>query len=313
MIITSDLVKALSAYVAKHKGAVIKQLFAATGAYSRLRTIFSDAKAGESVLITSAKLTEVLQGFQKGFQPKGDLNVDGNLVTQRRHKIDMLINPDEAADHWHGFLFDENVKREDMPLVKFILNIIFEKIAEDKEMEIIFKGIFVAPTEGVATTAGQTVDGLLKIIGNAVTDGKHTAFALGIFDLANTHEYVESMFDMVPDEHKFRPMDIWMSPEVQLAYARDKKSLYAWEQKMKELMQIDFSKINIVGTNGLAGTKFLGITPKGNFVKVKTPKNKKVNLEVQRFERDVKVLGDFYECYGVADFDQLYTNDQDLN
>ena len=54
---------------------------------------------------------------------------------------------------------------------------------------------------------------------------------------------------------------------------------------MEELFKIDFSNINIVATTGLAGTKFLGATPRGNFVKVRTKSNEIKSFEFGKMEK----------------------------
>ena len=310
MSIISPLATELGKYTDLKHNELVKQLFAAANAYAALRTVFSDAKEGEQVAIPTAHLSEVIQGFQKGFTPKGDLTFDGNIVTQRRHKIDISIEPDDIVNQWHGHLYDENKKREDMPLVKFIMDLLLKKMDEDRELQMVFKGQYVKPTNGTAGATINSVDGLLKIISNAATAGKHSPFALGDFTADQTFEYLENFFSTIPHLHRYGKLQLWMSHDVQLWYARDKRATFAWQQQMEQLFKIDFSNIQFVPTNGLAGTKFIGATPKGNMVRVISNKKSKTNFEALRQDREVKVMGDWHECFGVSSFDHLWTNDQ---
>ena len=53
---------------------------------------------------TKAVISDLVQGFQEGWTPKGKAAFTPVEIMQRRHKIDLSFYPDEIMDSWLGFM-----------------------------------------------------------------------------------------------------------------------------------------------------------------------------------------------------------------
>jgi hypothetical protein len=278
-----------------------------------MRTILSTALAGNEVGIPNSILNEVVQGFQVDFTPKGRNKFDAEKITQRRHKVDNQIQPDVIVGEWEAWLYDEKKTRKDMPIVRYILNKLIAKIQEDRETQMVFKGKYAAPTEGVAGAAVKAVDGIGVLLTNASTAGKYDPFALGVPTESTIFEYLEDYLSLIPQLHRYKKLEMFMSQDWQLFYQRDKRDTFAWMQKMEDLLKIDFSNITINGLPSMAGSNLIFTTVPGNMARIIHKTKDMDNVDMQVFERYIKTLADWHESYGFATYDYVWSNDQGLD
>jgi hypothetical protein len=125
-----------------------------------------DFRAGQ------ATIASIVQGFQKGWTPKGTPKFTPLTIGHRRHKFDVEIFPDEIYGSWLGFLADESKNRSEWPLVKYILyKLLLDQVAQDRELSLIANGLYADPVDGTAQATGKSMDGFLKILKTAHASG----------------------------------------------------------------------------------------------------------------------------------------------
>ena len=115
---------------------------------------------------SNVALGEIVQSFQKGFTPKGDLTFTPNEIRLRNIKADITIDPDDVKGKWLGFLASLNeADRTQWPIVRYLLEKhIATRIPHDMETQAYFKGVYAAPTVGTAGAASAALDGFKKLI-----------------------------------------------------------------------------------------------------------------------------------------------------
>lgn len=308
--VKAEIKNALGAFVSLHQKDLLEQLMQKHDTLVHLRTIMSEAQKDNMVGIPSSQLSDVVQGYQKAFTPMGELTTSAETTIQRRHKIDLLVNPDDIVGEWEGFLYDEKKSRAEMPLVKYILQKLLEKIQDEKERLMVYTGVYQAPVANTPNPADKSVDGFEKILANAAIAGKFDPFIMGAFTADQTFEYMEEFLSSIPALHRYRKLKLYMSDDVRLDYQRDKRNTFKYFENLGNLLKIDFSNMEIAALPAMAGKKKIIATVPGNLVRVIHKNQSADNLQVQEDVRDVKIFGDWHECYGVADYRYLWTNDQ---
>lgn len=310
MSILAQIAASLGQFTALHKEELLEQVMEKYATLLILRTIMSEVQEGNTLGIPRAHLSEVVQGFSSSFTHKGDLQIGANTVTQRRHKINVLINPDEIVGEWEGYLYDEKKSRKDMPIVKFIMNKLMGKIQEDRELQMVYKGKYVPRAGNAVPPAHESVDGFRTIINDAALAGKFATFALGAYTPETIFEYVESFLTLIPQIHRYKKLQLLMSEDNKLAYQRDKRNKNFYWAQMSDMLKVDFSQMEIISTPALAGTQKIFATVPGNMVRVIHKNQNADNIEVSTFDYSVKVMGDWHESFGMAEWDFFWSNAQ---
>lgn len=277
-------------------------------------TVETEAEEGEIVALPTFRMTEVTQPYQVAYTPKGTPTFGGNKVTMRRLKIDHSIIPDQILASWVSKLrqagYDEARARKEMPITRFIMDEMLRQQAEEREDSIIFTGVYAAPTPGTAGAASTSVDGLHEYLKDAITAGTLVPKALGSFTTSDIFEYFEEFFSEIPSKFFRRPLLMYVAPEHYLSYGRDKRANFQFQQQMQQLLGIDFSMLTIKPVHAMAGSNRLIITVPNNLARMVGKVGPGQNMDVQPYERTVKVLTDWREAYGVRDLEYIWVNDQ---
>jgi hypothetical protein len=310
MSLLAQIGDAIGAYVDLKREELVEEYMAPSVTEKYCRTILSDAQEGQEVAIPNDHLSEVVQGFQAVWTPKGDWTSKAEKIKQRRHKVNIEIKPDVIVGQWEGAMYDEKKTREEMPITQYILGKVPKAVDRDKEEQMIFKGVYVAPTANVAGPASGSVDGLRKIMDVAATAGKYTKFAMGDFEADETFEYMEEFFASIPEAHRYRKMNIFMSDQSKLNYQKDKRATFQYFQDLSQLLKIDFSNLEIVSLPSAVGSKRIFACPNGNLVRVLHQTKGADNIEVLRNRYNVEVMADWHTAYGIADYRYFWSNDQ---
>jgi hypothetical protein len=306
----TQITAAIGQYVDVKKDELVEEYMTPSVTEKYMRTVMSDAQEGEEVAIPSDHLGEVVQNFQPIWTGKGDWETDAEKIKQRRHKVNIPINPDHVVGQFEGYLYDEKKTRDDMPLVQYILGKIPKAVDRDKEEKMVFGGSYVAPVAGTPSPAANSVNGLLKVQNDASVAGKYSKFLLGAYDADETFEYVENFFASIPEAQRFRKMKIFMSENVKLNYQKDKRATFQYFQDLGQLLKIDFSNLEIVALPSMTSSKRIFACPDGNLVRILHKNQGVENIEALREDYLIKLMADWHTAYGIADFRYFWSNDQ---
>lgn len=266
---------------------------------SKAKLVLTDGEQHRSSLST---LDEIIQPFQKTWTSKGTPTFTPKTHQLYNIKIDKDLSPDEIKKSWLAFLAspESEQDRSKWPLVRFVMEkLIVPRMAHDLETAAYYKGIFVAPTTGVAGAASTALQGLRKQLRDARTAGTNNNLAVGSVTASNIFDRIEAMGDQLGDEWEGVPSGIYMEPKYVRWYLRDKRNTHGTDVNYSpDKTVVDFREnLEIIGLPSMAGTGDIFITPKDNLAYFRRI-NGMSPLRVETAKREVSIFTDWWEGLG---------------
>ena len=231
-------------------------------------------KQNDDFRAAQATIAAIVQGFQKGWTPKGTPAFAPLIITHKRHKFDVEIYPDEIYGSWLGFLADESKTRAEWPITKYILyKVLLEQIAQDRELSLIGKGSYAAVVDGTAQVTGLSMNGFLTVLKAAHASGTskmNFAQKNVAITVSNAFDQVEKFADSITGPYKNIPMNIFCSPENFVFYVRKKRDVYGANVDYGTFGNsvIDGTKLTLQPLPSMIGSDILFATPKANFIRL---------------------------------------------
>jgi hypothetical protein len=301
-ITLTELKSEFGTYIATAQKEILKRLTQKTESMKYMKTIASkdlEHRAAQAVI------DNLVQGFQKGFTPKGTATFTPLTLVQRRHKIDMSFYPDDIFESWIGFLADETKSRKDWPITRFIIDeLVIPKVEENRELLLIGKGVYAAPVVGVAQATGKSMDGFVTILENEFAD---PATKVNFFDggeagpmtKENIVEFVEEFVDWISELYQGIPMNVYLSPSWFRAYKRLFRETYGADNDFNGQTEVILdSNKKLIALPSMAGKDVIFCTPKENFIRLINSNEGASNIEVQADVRNLLIFGDWHESVG---------------
>ena len=258
----------------------------------------------------------VLQGYQVDFTPLGEMDISGRTIELGQFKIDIQRTPDTLVRSWAGFLTSNKTDRTTWPIWKYITQSwLIPKSAEDWELNAVFAGVKGAVTPGTAQAVADAIDGIRKIINDAITATDITPIVTGepSTDPVTWVEQVEAFADAIPK--KFMPHigPIAMSFTLYKRFKKGMRMKYNMNYQQADLVTVIDTNLQVVGLRSHEGSGKIWTTVKGNAVMpIKGPENQNV-FEVEKVDRKVKIYTDWFKGVGFWRYDWIFTNDADLD
>lgn len=157
---TTELQKEFGKYVSSERLEILKGLMGTTESTKYMSTLVTDKT---EVRAQQAAVDSVLQQFVPKWTPKGKSKFTPLTIKNYKCKINVPITPSDIMEDILGYLYDENLKPEDMPVVKYILyQLIFPKLDEEREVALAigeFKETSAVKDGDAATDANDVMDG----------------------------------------------------------------------------------------------------------------------------------------------------------
>lgn len=300
---TSELQKEFGRYVSAERIEILKGLMGTTESIKYMSTIVTDKV---EVRAQQAAIDSVLQQFVPKWTPKGVSKFTPLVIKNYKCKINVPITPSDIMEDILGYLYDENLKPEDMPVVKYILfQLVFPKLAEEREIALAigeFKESTATKDGDPATDANETMDGYVTQLKNLKSAGNESiTWLLDGITLENEKlvEQIDQAVDEVAPLYKRKSMFIHADPELVTRYGKAYRKKYPWlKNEDGEKIKVDFSRFTFAPLEGMRGTGVFFITPKENFkhLRSRDPQNTKVWIQGENY--DVKVFAEWWEATG---------------
>lgn len=300
---TTELQKEFGKYVSSERLEILKGLMGATESTKYMSTIVTDKT---EVRAQQAAIDSVLQQFVPKWTPKGKSKFTPLTIKNYKCKINVPITPSDIMEDILGYLYDEDLKPEDMPVVKYILyQLIFPKLNEEREIALAigeFKETSAAKDGDAATDANDVMDGYItQLKKQKKANNKDVTWLLDGEKLADATlvTQIEKAVDEVKPLYKNKAMFIHADPDLVTRYGKAYRKLYPWlKNEDGEKIKVDFSKFTFVPLEGMRGTGVFFITPKENFkhLRSKDPQNAKVWMQGENY--DVKIFAEWWEATG---------------
>lgn len=276
--------------------------------------LFTPVVTEDTVLRYSvSELSSVLQGFQTGWTPKGDTTFTPRPIVLNPMKMDLECYPHTLEASWLGFLSSNQASPKEWPFVKWWMMEVLEQLEEDYEMDAIFAGEYVAITPGTASASSEVMDGIKKIINDAITAGTMSTISTGApdSDPVTWVEQVEAFMRQVDRRYKRKAMTLAMNDTLADRYFQGMREKYNLSYESVQVNKVDgFRNITVKGYASFGSSAKIFCTPKENAIEATKWPNKKPGVEGE--DRKVKLWTDFHKGIGFIVHEAVFTNDQDL-
>ena len=305
---TAELKQEFGKYVSNERLEIFRQLMGKTTSTQYMSTIITDKV---EVRASQATISSVLQQFVPFWTPKGKSEFTPLTIRNYKCKINVPIVPSDIMEDVLGWMYDENVRPSDMPVIRYILNnLIFPKLDEEREVALAtgqFVESQVTQDGGQATEAGAVMDGYLTQLKkyHAATTSKEYAAITWLLDgqelgegdtlLAN----IDTVVDSIKPLYKNQKLTIHADPDIVIKYGRAYRAKYPWLKNQDgEMVKVDFSNLTFAPLEGMRGTGCFFITPKENFkhLQSRDPQSTKIYMQEQNYM--VKIFGEWWEGTG---------------
>lgn len=300
---TTELQKEFGKYVSSERLEILKGLMGTTESTKYMSTLVTDKT---EVRAQQAAVDSVLQQFVPKWTPKGKSKFTPLTIKNYKCKINVPITPSDIMEDILGYLYDENLKPEDMPVVKYILyQLIFPKLDEEREVALAigeFKETTATQDGDDATDANDVMDGYvtqLKKLKKANND-KITWLLDGekLEDVTLLAQIDKAVSEVKPLYRK-KTMFIHADPDLVIRYSKAYREKYPWlKNEDGEKIRVDFSRFTFAPLEGMRGTGAFFITPKENFkhLRSRDPQSAKVWMQGENY--DVKIFAEWWEAVG---------------
>ena len=297
---TTELQKEFGKYVSSERLEILMGTTESTKYMSTLVTDKTEVRAQQ------AAVDSVLQQFVPKWTPKGKSKFTPLTIKNYKCKINVPITPSDIMEDILGYLYDENLKPEDMPVVKYILyQLIFPKLDEEREVALAigeFKETSAVKDGDAATDANDVMDGYvtqLKKLKKANND-KITWLLDGekLEDVTLLAQIDKAVSEVKPLYRK-KTMFIHADPDLVIRYSKAYREKYPWlKNEDGEKIRVDFSRFTFAPLEGMRGTGAFFITPKENFkhLRSRDPQSAKVWMQGENY--DVKIFAEWWEAVG---------------
>ena len=298
-ISVSELKSAFGTYIGTNQKDILTLLTAPTESQKHMTTI---ASADLEYRASKAVVDDLVQGFQKGWTPKGVATFTPIAIPQRRHKFDWEMYPDDIVDSWLGFMADEKTNRTVWPISRYILErLILPKINDNRELKLIAKGVYEAPVIGTAQATGKSMDGFITILEKLkIAGGSNINFiTLSALTKDNIFDQVELFAEGVAELYQDIPMEVFISRKWFAAYHKKRRDLHGQDLNyagQKDV--IEGTNMTLMPLPSMNGKDVIFCTPKENFIRLMNRNDGASNISIESVDRQIKIFADWYESVG---------------
>ena len=237
-------------------------------------------------------IQSMLQGFQIDFTPKGSVDFHPNEIRLQQMKVDLQIVPHLIEESWLGFLNGDSDKIEKWPITKYLMQQVLDSVEQDKELEVAYKGVHQAPTAGTPNNASQVMDGFHVKLQQAAADQQYPLHVVnipggGALTAATVFDQVEEFCHALPERYRDR-------------------GFYTIKEDTEITTRVDFTNSHIVSLPSMAGTNHMWATLPKNIVHLTKRNLSTAHMDVQKTDRIVKILIDWWEAIGFICNDYVF-------
>lgn len=276
--------------------------------------------------MANGEQTRVLQPFQKKNSPTGDITFTPSPIQLYHLKMDAEFYPDELENSWLMFLAGNGLNRMEWPFVRWYLEEhLMPQLHEDYELNEVYAGVYAAPnTPGTAGAAGTAMNGIRKIINDAVTANEIPAANVintGAFSTTPKTflEQIETLCAGVNARYRNRaPMNLMLGNEYEMRYRQGVREKYNMNYNQlapgERLKVADAENISIFFSPAIGAEEKIVLTPKSNAVLAVKNLANVGQIKLGEYEpRLIHATTDFWKGVGFVDFNKVFTNDRDTS
>lgn len=302
---TTELQKEFGKYVNNERLQIMKDLMGTTESIRYMSTIMTDKT---EVRAQQAAIDSVLQQFVPFWTPKSKSTFTPLTIKNFKCKINVQIKPSDIMEDILGYLYDENLDPQDMPIVRYILyQLIFPKLAEEREQALavgVYKENQASQDGGTASAALDCMDGYvtqLKALKTA--ENEKVTWLLDGETLSTDGEALLAQIDKAVDQvkplYRNKTMFVHTDPDLVIKYSRAYREKYPWLKNQDgEKVKIDFTNFTFAPLEGMRGTGVFFITPKENFKHLMSKDPQRTSIRMETNHYNVDIMAEWWEACG---------------
>lgn len=269
----------------------------------------------------NVEVQEVLQQYQDDFTSKGGVEFLPVNIPLYNVKVDVGVIPHKLVASWLGFLTNSGNTPETYPFIAWLVqDYLLKQVDEDLEMKAIYKGVYAAPVSGTAGDASKAMNGIdfqleaLETLGAGA--GGFDPFTLGNIGAMTAKDFVTAIEDNfvkeIPERYRYNTsLEVNMSRTFRDKFKQGMRDKYNvnYLQTDQMLRVMDFENITVAGRASMMNKQRIWATPKQNLlIGVKGFSNKNV-FDVQKLDRKVKFLTDWWIGCGFVRGELVWSNE----
>lgn len=266
-------------------------------------------------------VTDILQPYQKAFTPNNSETFDGVLNTLQIGKVDLSFDWEQLIkfyDKWRCNWFEAGRDPNEHSYPRYIMESVIMPKVMDELNAASWAGEYAAPTPGTAGAFLTTFDGFGTKITAAIANSDLTPIATGVLDASTMVAQVRDMCKALPIRYRYVPGVIEMSKTNAQMYADDYQAKYPSRQVTevdhdKQYLRVDHMNKVIIGRTAMEGSNRIIIrfpSLPSMIIGSRSGLPTMPQFRVQVFERELKVLSEFYRFYGFETYKHMFVNDQ---
>ncbi|WP_296261796.1 hypothetical protein [uncultured Phocaeicola sp.] len=302
---TTELQTEFGKYVSSERLQIIKDLMGTTESIRYMSTIMTDKT---EVRAQQAAIDSVLQQFVPYWTPKSKSTFTPLTIRNYKCKINVPVKPSDIMEDILGYLYDENLDPQDMPIVRYILyQLIFPKLDEEREQALavgVYKENSASQDGGAASDALDCMDGYvtqLKALKTA--SNKKVTWLLDGETLSTDGEALLAQIDKAVDQvkplYRKKSMFVHADPDLVIKYSRAYREKYPWLKNQDgEKVKIDFTNFTFAPLEGMRGTGVFFITPKENFKHLMSKDPQRTSIRMETNHYNVDIMAEWWEACG---------------
>lgn len=295
----------LGAYCREYRDAIFTQALLGFDGLDNIWTTY-DGVNDELPLpnLSSIDIVQPMVIATDTFAPIDNALVFGSRTLKvRPWKVDLLLNPELIRATWLGMTRPAAQSSWDMGTLEgAIVNEIIQRIKENIRMKILYKGVF-----GAGSTPGLVTDGLLKQITDAIAAGETTPVATGAITSVNVIAKLKLVHAGLGASYKNTKTFMLVSSEIfdwyyDAQYPAGGAAFTAYNKDTFDAITTGMGYMNAIplnGTNcvvirepGMGTSQRVILTTKGNLCYGTSTADDITNMEIEKFNRSLKVMID---------------------
>jgi hypothetical protein len=246
---------------------------------------------------THSLLTDVVQGFSDEWTELGKLQIEHKILTDYHQKVNFPFKPSEVLHSYYAEMYDENKKKEDMPISKYVFDKELMPKVKDNLETLSIDGVYDAAR---LDEFGFSMNGILEIL-RAMTDRanapKHPAFEIPMNAVtdANIIDEVTQFERKIPTKLKKKIKKIFMfennAERYQIAY----EDQFGQNKFQNDKMKTRLGKREIVVLPGDSDLIFG--TTENNFRRLLDVIDEPKVTDIQKQDYKIKIFMEWWKGY----------------
>ncbi len=242
-------------------------------------------------------LGRLIQGFKAEWQELGEMEIKSKMLKNFHQKVNFPIIPSEILGSYFAEYYDEEKDMFTMPISQYIMQEELGPSITDDLEELSINAVYDA--NNADGQFGKSLDGVITVVTNAVSNTDHPAFQIPLTTLTDSNivEQVTKFERNLPSKVKRKVKKIFMSENNKERYELDFIEKYGDNQFLKNNTLTKLGKREIIGLPGYEGDAIFATVDRNMIKLIDKIDNPPRVTDVQKADYKLKIFMEFWLGY----------------